>query len=146
MKRLQPIQEGFLVALLAAYDDPHGVPKFVEDLRDDVSYVMDADKKASIWIAETELDTNLCTFLLSAEESNNLHVHNFAVQVADVIYDRAASEQLRNMLIKIRNTAIVNNRWDDSIVLSHAISWMFQMMEAVTLSRPLQQDFNGDTL
>ena len=138
MKKLDNFQQGMIWGLVSGRHkelkaqmesgEHVSIPNFLIELETDLDVLW---KGGEIWIAETELDKNLCKFVIGAE--NVKAVQEFEITVDDMIYDGEASKQLRNMLIQMRNTAIVNNRFDDAIALSHAVAWMHRMMEAVTL-------------
>lgn len=93
-----------------------------------------ADKlnEGYVWIAESDGENALLIDSSSDVTADQIH-GDFEMSAAEMLYDKEASLQLRRELIKIRDRALQINRFDDVVVLSHVIAWMFRMMEAVTV-------------
>lgn len=51
------------------------------------------------------------------------------IEAADVKYDREKSEGIRKVLIQLRDNALMANKFEWAVALSHAVAWMAVVMD-----------------
>ena len=54
---------------------------------------------------------------------------DFTLYVDDTAYDKESSMELRKELIHIRDAALKQNAFGETVVLSHVIAWMYKAMD-----------------